>query len=515
MPSRFDVLLSGSAGGGVDAWDLDTGAHLYSHTNPRLCPTSTSTCHSHTSTGRHQLLLPDTAKAHVHTLGFSLSHTSSSSTSSSTSSSLPSQFSALCLSPSGLYLAAASAASPTVFLFSQRTASLVGSCSTHYKGVRALLWTADERFVVSGGEDGCVNVTALTDVLADEELQRPLRPFVPSSLLSSGAGGVGGEVKAHCSFTSHSLPVTALCVAPSSAHPLLLSASLDHTVQVHSLLSQETVQRFVFPCALTCLAVTSTLSSLFAGGSDGLIYHQPLTHATAPPPSSPPTATPTPMAGHAHPVTALSLSFDCSVLVSSSRDGTLRVWDVRTLQCIRVLRQVGRGSFDWCQVVRDVGEGRDWPTLRAGRRREEEAVVPLAGKSGLRVEEEEVGRDWMEDWRVLMGDDERSRLLREVGGERAKRVKAEAEVQRWTELSGEMYRICAQHVLRGVQTAETSSARVEEKVGPETGDSEEVAEEQELTHEVEGGNEEADLVSADEGMRDDEEKEDSGAEEVT
>ena len=483
MRSRFDVLLSGSAGGGVDVWDVDTGANLLTHTNPKLNPTSTATCHSHTSTGRHQLHLPDPVKPYVHFCTFSLSHTSSSSIASSSSSSLPSTFSALALSPSSLFLAAASSSSPTVFLFSHSTGALLASYAVHYKAVRCLAFSPDERFVLSGGDDGCINATALTDALHDPDAQRPLLPHVPPSLLPShGVMGGGGGVKAHCSFASHSLPVTGLCVAPGSAHPLVFSASLDHSVHVHSLVGQDTVQRFVFPCALTALQVTSTLSALFVGGQDGHVYCQPLIHSAVRPGQSTAgvggkgaggtSTAPVQMPGHTLPVTCLSLSYDCALLVSASRDGSLRLWDTRSLQCIRVIRKVGRASFDWCLITRDAGEGREWPPLRGTRRREDETTVPLtvrrveAGGDGVEDMEERMA-DWMEDWRVLVGEDERSRAVKALDEERQKRLQAEAEVQRWTRLSNHMYRMCAQLRLKQRRMENDNSAETKETADEE------------------------------------------------
>ena len=528
MPSRFEVLLSGSAGGGVDAWDVDTGANLLSHTNPKLHPTSTSVCHSHSSSGRHALHLPDPAKPYVHQLAFSLSHTSQSSISTSTSSSLPSSFSALSLSPSSLYLAASSSSSPTVFLFSRLTGALLSSYSTHYKGVCALLFSPDERFLLSGGDDGCVNATAVTDALRDDDLQRPLRALLPPSLLSpSPAPGTGAGVRAHLSFASHSLPVTALAVAAGSAHPLVFSASLDHCVHAHSLVAGQTTQRWLFPCALTALAVTSTLSALFAGGHDGTVYCQPLVRAAAGAGGDGgPGVGPVPMAGHALPVTCLALSFDCALLVSASRDASFRVWDARTLQCTRVVRRVGRASFDWCRFVRDTGEGRDWPPLRGQRRRADEALVPLTvGRAvvtagGGKGEEGEEGRwaDWMEDWRLLVGEDDRSRLARELEAERQRREAAEAEVRRWTALSTRMYRISAQLMLK--ERAGGGDRGMEEKGavddGQPAGEGEgadaaaEAAEVDEAEEVVEGVRE-----GAEEAMEGDDEEEGGAAAKVT
>ena len=475
MQRRFEVLLSGSREEGVDAWDLHSSAHLFAHHNAHIAPTGTATAHSYTSAGKHQLIVPDTVKPCLHTLSFSLSHTSSSSATAFTSSSLPSVLSAVALSPSSLYLAAASSTSGAVFVWSLRSASLVASVEVHWKAVTCLAWTCDERFVISGGQDGCVNVVALTDALRDDDDQRHLREHVPASALPSPAvaGEAGAAVKAHCSWASHSLAVTAVSAGIGSSHALVWSASLDHTVHAHSIVTQQTVARFVFPTAITALAVTSTASALFAASNNGVVYHQPLISAarkrarngTAAAVRSagegdagPSMSSSTPLsslAGHSASVTCLALSFDCSLLASSSRDGSLRLWDARSLQCVRVIRRVGRSAFDWVRFVRDAGEGVDCPPLRAGRRRDDGAVRVRVARSGPRsidgdAEREEQRRCWedlLHDWRAQAGQDQLSGLRRELEEERRKRAKAEDEVAQWSSVTRTLYRVCAERVI--------------------------------------------------------------------
>ena len=376
MSGRVELLLSGSRAQGVDGWDVHTGAPLFSHANPRLAPASHRTCHSHTSTGKHQLMTVDASKPLLHTLTFSTSSTSPSSTTSTPSTSFPSPISALALSPSSLYLITASTTSPTLSLFSLPSSSLLSSFpSSHFLPITCLAFTADERFIVSGSEDGCVHVIALTDALRSSPTPPPypLLPLLPTSSLtqSPSPSPSSDVVRLHCSFSSHTLPITALSIPPASSPSLLFSSSLDHSVHVHSLAQHSTVQRLLFPCAIATLAITHTLSDLFAGGTNGTIYHQPLIHANKHSHSSSPSSSsspPIPLAGHSLPLTCLSLSFDCSLLASASRDGSLRVWDVRTLQCLRVLKKVGRTSFDWCGFVREAGWGQDWGGVRMGRR---------------------------------------------------------------------------------------------------------------------------------------------------
>ena len=61
---------------------------------------------------------------------------------------------ALAASPSGLYLAAATAETITLYLVS--TGAVVGVVTRHYQPITVLAWTADSSHWISGGEDGQV-----------------------------------------------------------------------------------------------------------------------------------------------------------------------------------------------------------------------------------------------------------------------------------------------------------------------------------------------------------------------
>ena len=61
---------------------------------------------------------------------------------------------ALAASPSGLYLAAATAETITLYLVS--TGAVVGVVTRHYQPITVLAWTADSSHWLSGGEDGQV-----------------------------------------------------------------------------------------------------------------------------------------------------------------------------------------------------------------------------------------------------------------------------------------------------------------------------------------------------------------------
>ncbi len=54
--------------------------------------------------------------------------------------------------------------------------------------------------------------------------------------------------------------------------------------------------------------------------------------------------------GHTKTVSSLSFSMDNSTLISASEDGTLRMWDVWTRQCIRECKPLSKFSITNCMV---------------------------------------------------------------------------------------------------------------------------------------------------------------------
>ena len=72
----------------------------------------------------------------------------------------PAPAQALSASPSGLYLAAATAETITIYLLS--TGAVAGVVTRHYQPITVLAWTADSSHLISGGEDGQVRVTLFT-----------------------------------------------------------------------------------------------------------------------------------------------------------------------------------------------------------------------------------------------------------------------------------------------------------------------------------------------------------------
>ncbi len=95
---------------------------------------------------------------------------------------------------------------------------------------------------------------------------------------------------------------------------------------------------------MTALALDRAESHLFAGGANGNVYKVNLQPA---PPASLPSAidvlhwAENVMTAHESEITAVALTPDSARLVSAARDGTLRVWDTDSCQCLSSLETKG------------------------------------------------------------------------------------------------------------------------------------------------------------------------------
>lgn len=494
----MECLLSGSRESGFDVWDVNTAANLVSINNSKASAAHNATAIATTAHGKHQLLTTDIKKPYIHISTFSLASHSSNTTSSS--SSLPSHLSALSVSPSSHFLLAAASSSPSLYIFSLSSTppSLAATFSSHYRPVTCLGWSADERFVVSGGEDGCVNVHSLTDILRDEHRddERQLRHYLPTSatLTSAAITASSSSNKPYVSFSSHSLAVTALSIPALSYQSLVFSASLDHSVHVHSLVSRQTVQRFVLPCALTAVVALQTGTAVLAGGSDGNIYYQPLitsainTAATSAPLSASSLAYST-LSGHSGSISALAVSSTSSLLASASTDGSIRLWDLHTLHCVRTLHKPSRPPYTYLTFSHTTPAhvaGVDWTGLRGSCTREQASSLTVTGRQQCSNIGGRVRGDVEAEWRSVMDESEVSEMRRALVDERRKREAVEAELEQWKAVNRTMYRKVAARLLDQVKERHSSSQQLthEPAVHEQQGRESEVRQQEEEDDEV-------------------------------
>jgi WD40 repeat protein len=239
------------------------------------------------------------------------------------------------ISPCGNYIVGGGA-SGSFFVWSALGGALLRAVKAHYRSITSMAWSDCASFLATGGADGMVHVFSLLDLVERESRQTvsPIR-----------------------TWSVHHMPVTALLTMPSGR---MISSSEDGQVVMMELFSQKVVFTIQMPHAIRALAHCS--GRLFAGGMQGIIYLIDLdqyavqqtaqlgvtvkhvlrvkTHQDQVLSSDRSKAYKTELLGHEKPITSLAiLSEDhCEWLISGDEAGEVRIWDLESRGCVRVIR---------------------------------------------------------------------------------------------------------------------------------------------------------------------------------
>jgi pre-rRNA-processing protein IPI3 len=178
-----------------------------------------------------------------------------------------------------------------------------------------------------------------------------------SSSSSSGAAS-RKSVAPYRSWSPHTLAARDLCVIGGLGGPTLrvMTCSLDRTVvlfDVHACPpSGKQVVRMSLGGPLESVACRPAGDLAFAGSSGGAIYVVDLSAAAAgiSAAASADAGAARVLEGHTRAVTALACSLDNVTLVSASEDGSLRVWDMVTRQCLREVQPLNKTALTNCIV---------------------------------------------------------------------------------------------------------------------------------------------------------------------
>ncbi|KAL4446691.1 hypothetical protein ABPG77_007935 [Micractinium sp. CCAP 211/92] len=248
------------------------------------------------------------------------------------------QLTCVAASPDGAWCAAGGA-SGAAFVWETSSGRLLKTWPAHYKAVTCLAWSDSGAVLVTGGEDTLVNAWLLADVLdatAGQQLQ------------------MGGPLLQPLqSWSDHTLPVTCLAVGAGDAGAVLASGSLDRTVKIRSLAAGPLLRSVPLPAAARSLALDPGEHALYVGCASGAIYEVPLVGAAAAGGGLGSDAAPAGdgspggglhlLEGHGQAVTSLALSPDAAYLISGSEDASVRVWELRSRQQVRLLQNAARG----------------------------------------------------------------------------------------------------------------------------------------------------------------------------
>lgn len=312
MKDKYEVLVSSDTSGALGVWDPSTGNCLHQYKG--------GVTRANTLTWIKQDWLlsapPDKPLLNVW-LG-------SKAEQAPVRMFTPAPTQALSASPSGLYLAAATAETITLYLVS--TGAVVGVVTRHYQPITVLAWTADSSHWISGGEDGQVLVWSLVTAVS----RRQLPGREEASL---------GQVTPRYTWTGHALPVTGIHVGHGPAHSArVVSASLDMTVKIYSMTTGDMLLSVSLTTPVKSIAMDNTETSVWAGDKAGDIHKICL---LSPPRdvcvTSDSQGVTSLSRGHEASVTHLSVSCDGLSLASGDSSGGTHLWDTASGQIIRSL----------------------------------------------------------------------------------------------------------------------------------------------------------------------------------
>lgn len=256
---------------------------------------------------------------------------------------------ALAASPNGAYLAAGGN-SGTIYVWDTASGALLRSWPAHYKAVSCLVFSDSGGVLVSCGEDTLVCAWLLTEVL---DTQRDHQAAAAAAAMSTA------RVEPLHTWSEHTLPVTCLCLGMSEGSAVLATASLDRSIKLWSLATGQLLRSITLPAGVTSVTMDAGEHVLLAGCADGSIYEASLVGAQQQQQGVMRGAAAAAAAaagggssgsssvvggpgsccyeGHVKAVSSLCITHDGEQLVSGCEDGTARVWDLRSRQCLRVI----------------------------------------------------------------------------------------------------------------------------------------------------------------------------------
>lgn len=220
----------------------------------------------------------------------------------------------------------------------------------HYKMVTSLAFDDACSVLISSSEDTVVYAWLLSDLLDAFSNTDNM-----GMMTNGGGGGINPQAssfssssrKALYSWIDHTLPIRAVAVGVGKA-PCVVSVGDDRRVIIHSLASGQLLLDVALPCQLLTVAIDRWEHAVYVGGVDGTIYtisllptatenNDNITSSAVVPPLS------KGLKGHTGPVTCLTVSIDGMHLISGSEDKSVRVWELQSSQCVRIISAPCKG----------------------------------------------------------------------------------------------------------------------------------------------------------------------------
>ncbi|KAF4525640.1 hypothetical protein B566_EDAN001240 [Ephemera danica] len=214
----------------------------------------------------------------------------------------------------------------TLYIWQTATGHLLAAIKAHYQPISCLGFTDDGSMLVSGSEDCQLLVWDIAQAIGKTSL---------------GDNNIKTEVSPKYSFNHHTLPILDLYVGLGGKKALMASVSMDQSCKIYSLASGNLLLNLVFSVGLTSVTMNAVNSQVFLGASDGRIFSYLLHNAPRTPDFHIPTDYSSVFKSHDKAVICLSVSIDCTLLLSGSLDEKIIIWDVLSRQMLRTLPHKG------------------------------------------------------------------------------------------------------------------------------------------------------------------------------
>ncbi|PIA15857.1 WD40 repeat-like protein [Coemansia reversa NRRL 1564] len=258
----------------------------------------------------------------------------------------PEEISCVQVFDGGNYFAAGSR-SGRVLVWEIASGRMVGAWDAHYGAVTAL--ASDEGVLVSGGEDAVVHVWLLSQALDQQAL---------------GSAGVAPIA----TMGEHTMPISAISIPQTgllAGRARIYTASGDQTCKQWCVRvgrgeegyvgEAQLLATFLYPAPVNDIAVDKSETRVFVGTADGLFQTNLYVCTRADADTVEDERVESELAAlggtsdavfskvhieypaaERH-IVAVSLGHDGTLLVSASQEGTVRVWDTASRQCIRTI----------------------------------------------------------------------------------------------------------------------------------------------------------------------------------
>ncbi|MCO5552655.1 hypothetical protein L7F22_006171 [Adiantum nelumboides] len=210
-----------------------------------------------------------------------------------------------------------------IYLWEVSSGRLLRVWAAHYKAVSCLVFSDDESLLISGADDGYVNVWPLLRVL--------------DSIEDGGAQGKL-QIASLYAWSGHTLGVTGVFCGSGGSNAIVVSCSLDTSCKIWSLATGILLRTIKFPSAINTIVVDPGEYSLYAGSTDGKIFVAALNFGVPGGNGLVTDGMISFLISHSGPVTALAFSIDGLLLASASEDCTVCLWDTISCQTLVILK---------------------------------------------------------------------------------------------------------------------------------------------------------------------------------